>query len=102
MVDLVDLMELVTGLGVEGGKLLQRLRSQRAAVHQEEHATGNARFHQAIDLVDECEGLAGPRRHGDEHLTLAAFNGFFNRGVGFLLVRPDQRMIIRGLGQLVA
>ena len=34
----------------------------------------NPRLHQAIDLIDQRERLAGPGRHRDQHLSLAVSN----------------------------
>ena len=70
-VDRIDLVELQPGLGLEAGEGAHRLRGQRAAVDEEQHATGDAGLHQPVDLVDRHQRLAGAGRHRHEHLALA-------------------------------
>jgi hypothetical protein len=70
-VDLVDCVELLPWVGLERGKGTDSLRSQGAAVHEEQHAPADARLHQAINLVNERECLAGACRHSNQHVPLA-------------------------------
>jgi len=67
----------------------------REPVDEEEDTLSNAGLHQAVDLVDEREGLAGAGRHGKEHRTLPFRDGIFGRGVRLSLVAAYETVIVR-------
>ena len=93
-VDLVDLVELEPGLGRELAEGAHGLRRERPAIDEEQDPLGGLRLHQAVDLVDQGEGLAGAGRHGDEHADLALGHGLLDGGVRLALVRAQARVVV--------
>lgn len=101
-VDLVDLIELETRLRLERSEGAGRLCSQCTPVDEEENAAGDARLHQAIDLVNEGEGLAGSGRHRNEHATLSRADGVLDRDVRVALIRAQSPVKEVQIGQRTA
>ncbi len=75
------------------------IRSEGAAIHQEEDTPADARLHEPIDLVDHGKGLAGAGRHRDQHLALVSGDSLFNRSVCFDLIGPQLRMVVGMSGE---
>lgn len=99
-VDLVDAVELETRLGLERGECPHGLGGQRPAIDEEQHAPCRARLHQAVDLVDGGEGLAGASGHRDQHRPLALRDGLLDGLVRRPLV-GSQALVVVGPGQQV-
>ncbi len=98
-VDLVNLVELQARLRLERSEGVDGLGRERPTVPQEENPPGHARLHQPVNLVHQGEGFAGAGGHGDQHLPLAAGDSPLHRGVGFNLVRTQERKLVRRGGE---
>ena len=101
-VHLVDLVELLAGLGLEGGEGPHGLGRQGAAIHQEQDPLAHARLHQPVYLIDQRERLARPRGHCDQHQPDAIRDRLLDRRVRLDLVRAEPWVIVGVLAEPVA
>ena len=85
-------LERPHGLGGEG-----------PPVHEEQHAGGVPRLHQAVNLVHRRERLTGAGRHRQQHRPAPVAEGLLDVGVRLDLIRPleDPGVFVRGLRQPV-
>ena len=90
----MDLVELLVGLGLEGGEGPDCLGGQGPAIDQEQDSLADPRLHQPVDLVDHRKGLAGAGGHGHQHLAFAVGDGLLDGRVGLDLVGPQPRVAV--------
>jgi hypothetical protein len=86
---LLDAEDVGEGLELLEAQLLEGvggLAREGVAVDEEEHATEAASLEQAVAEADAGAGLAGARRHGEEHLSLAVLERGLDREDGAALV----------------
>lgn len=72
------------------------LFAERGAVHEEEDAPKTLGFEEAVDQRNAGLGLAGARRHGQQHLALSLGDGGFRGLDGGLLIVAKCEPIVEG------